>query len=70
VYESVVQYPESAVDIVYSKIKLDIDKWNNAVKWLGDSKSTPFHYLGYYPNSAELRRLSQLIQTYTETLKP
>ena len=62
VYESIVEHPDQAVEIVYSKIRPDLETWESATKWLGSSKSTPFHYLKYFPDSSDLRRLTQLIQ--------
>lgn len=69
VYESVVQDPDRGVDVVYCQIKPDLDDWSNAIKWLGSSKSTPFHYLRYFPHNSYLQRLAQLIQNQTGFLQ-
>lgn len=51
----------NSIDIVFSKIQPLLRCQDSACRWLGNSKSTPFHYLRYFPESAGMRALANKI---------
>jgi hypothetical protein len=57
-FDEIIKNPECAVDIVYKKIEADICKSSDMSRWLCDTKSSPFHYYSYYPESKDLAQLT------------
>ncbi len=68
IFHALIKQPKDSVRIVYSKIEPELTHRNTALKWLANSKSTPFHYLNYFPNDAELQCLTNLVQSKVSSL--
>ena len=62
VFECIVQNPQDAADIVFSKIVTQMNNQQNASRWLDESKSTPIHYLRYIEDSIPLREVAKKIR--------
>jgi len=55
---------KDAADIVFDRIKPLLMDFGDTSKWLEESKSTPKHYLKYFPSSKPLLRLSAMVDAY------
>lgn len=56
--------PNCGVDVVYSHIESDLNDEGRAAKWLNSSKSTPFHYQRYFPDSNDLKAITDRIRSH------
>lgn len=64
IYEGIIREPSRGVELLFSQIKSDLNDCYRATKWLDASKSTPFHYRRYFPDSLDLINLTDLIRKY------
>jgi glycosyltransferase involved in cell wall biosynthesis len=64
IFEVIVKDPNCGVDVVYSHIKSDLKDEERAAKWLNSSKSTPFHYQRYFPDSNDLKAITDRIKSH------
>jgi hypothetical protein len=55
--------PENAVELIFNKIREAIDSGARGA-WVSETKSSPFHYLTYFPASPGLNKLCGLIREY------
>jgi predicted GTPase len=51
----------SLENVVFEKIRRSLKTSDNAANWCGLSKSSPFHYQQYFPDSVHLKSLCQKI---------
>ncbi len=56
------------VDVVFSKIKLELNNPILATKWVSPCKSTPYHYKKYFSQSEEILQLCKLIDNQVKNL--
>jgi len=64
IYNKIEKDPSCGVDVVYSHIESDIEDEGRAAKWLDLSKSTPFHYQRYFPDSSDLKAITDRIKSH------
>lgn len=53
---------QNVVNEVYEKIRQNILNTNDPERWLSENKSTPFHYLKYFPFDKDLLLLAKMVQ--------
>jgi glycosyltransferase involved in cell wall biosynthesis len=51
----------SLVDELFRRICMDIEKQGDPSSWLAETKGSPFHYLSFFPESAGLCKLCELL---------
>jgi hypothetical protein len=49
------------INTIYAKIRSNMLKFNSKDGWLAENKSTPFHYLKYFPNDKDLLLITEMI---------
>lgn len=55
----------NAAEIVFEKIRPALCRLEDRGIWMADTKSSPFHYLSYFPESPGLRTLCEMIRDFT-----
>jgi glycosyltransferase involved in cell wall biosynthesis len=49
------------INTIYAKIRSNMLNFNSKDGWLAENKSTPFHYLKYFPNDKDLLLITEMI---------
>jgi hypothetical protein len=49
------------IKTIYSKIRSNMLMFDSEDGWLAENKSTPFHYLKYFPNDKDLLIITEMI---------
>ena len=62
IYKCCIENPSIGPERIYLQIKPELECLDGVAKWMCSSKSTPFHYLKYFPNCLGLQQLTQLIR--------
>jgi len=63
IYRSILTSPDQGINIVFLAIKEQITTLEQISKWQASTKSTPAHYLSYFPESTQFAKLVTYIRS-------
>lgn len=64
VYEQILSSPSQGVELTLNKINELVDDPKSVERWQAKTKSTPEHYLKYFPGSDEMGHLAQKLREW------
>ena len=64
VHEQILNSPNQGVELTLNKIKELLDDRRSVERWQAKTKSTPEHYLKYFPRSEEMGQLAKKLREW------